>query len=227
MEALKESDGNFIVYIHPSKANKITQAIIRQISSLLFQYNQVFDGVLLGYDVIETENQVANILPGIHPFFGVRLRTKLLLFKPMPNMLLEGKVLKISPQSIHIVVLGFVSAVIAEEDIPENFKYRVKKHGKELFVSKSDKLHRIKAGTFVRFNVKSFDKEILHIAGSLISENTGNIRWLNKNSGELSHSNRKRKEEKWETVEEESSVPTFDAPTNSSTERRHKKSKNR
>ncbi|XP_047323943.1 uncharacterized protein LOC124927548 [Impatiens glandulifera] len=217
-EALKESDGNFMVYIHPSKANQISKAILRQFSSLLFQFNQTFDGVLLSYDVIETDNQVAKILPGIHPYFCVNLRTKLLLFHPKPNMLLEGKVLKLSQQSIHVVVLGFLSAVITEEDISKDFRYRIK-HDKEFFAKKSDKRHRIEVGTFVRFSVKSFDKEMLHISGSLASEETGNLCRLNTNSKEHSHSNRKTKKRK--ECEGQLEIPEKE----NDTDHRNKKSK--
>lgn len=37
----------------------------------------------------------------------------------------EGEVVKVGQQSIHIVVLGFSSAVIADEDIREDFKYKI------------------------------------------------------------------------------------------------------
>lgn len=37
----------------------------------------------------------------------------------------EGKIVKLAEQSIHIVVLGFSSATIIEEDIREEFSYKV------------------------------------------------------------------------------------------------------
>lgn len=47
----------------------------------------MFDGVVLAYDV-EVADKISRILPGIHPYFGVKLKAKLLLFSPKPNMLL-------------------------------------------------------------------------------------------------------------------------------------------
>lgn len=38
--------------------------------------------------------------------------------------LAEGEVVKITPQSIHAVVLGFSSAFIADEDIRDDFKHK-------------------------------------------------------------------------------------------------------
>lgn len=51
------------------------------------RYNDAFEGVVLAYSV-ETPDKRAKILSGIHPYFGVRLQAKLLLFSPKPGMLL-------------------------------------------------------------------------------------------------------------------------------------------
>jgi len=51
MEGLKVSDANLVVYVHPSKSNKVPQAVLRELSSLLFRFNESFDGVVLAYDV--------------------------------------------------------------------------------------------------------------------------------------------------------------------------------
>ncbi|KAF3676763.1 hypothetical protein FXO37_05164 [Capsicum annuum] len=124
MEALKECCANIVVYLHPSKAKKVEASVYRQLSSLLFKFNESLDGVVLTYEPKFSSN-LAKILPGIHPYFGVRFEAKLLLFHPKPDMLLEGEVVKVGQQSIHIIVLGFSSAVIADEDIREDFKYKI------------------------------------------------------------------------------------------------------
>ncbi|TXG66420.1 hypothetical protein EZV62_007695 [Acer yangbiense] len=188
MEGLKVSDANLVAYMHPSKNNNISQAILRELSSLLFKFSETLEGVVLAYDVNILDKN-ANILSGIHPYFGVRLKANLLLFSPKPNMLLEGKVVKLTQESIHVIVLGFSSAIIIDEDIREEFKYKAK-HGEELFASRSNKRHNIKVGTMIRFLVKSFDEEILHISGSLIPAHTGSIRWLDKNSEDVSLTDR-------------------------------------
>lgn len=200
MEGLKVSDANIVVYIHPSMSTKVSQAVLRELSSQLFKFSETFDGVVLAYDV-NTCTKLAKILPGVHPYFGVRLEAKLLLFHPKPDMLLEGKVVKVTPHSIHVIVLGFSSAVIAEEDIREEFKYKIR-HGEEVFASKSHKRHRIKVGTVLRFIVKSFDEEILHMSGSLLPAHTGSVLWLSKNTSQID-SPEKRKEIEGKLEEQE------------------------
>lgn len=180
MEGLKVSDANLVVFIHPSKANKVPQAILCELSSLLFKFNEKFEGVPLAYEV-NIQSEYAKILSGLHPYFGVRLKATLLLFSPKPDMLLEGKVVKLAQESVHVVVLGFSSAIIIEEDIRDEFKYKIR-HGEKVYKSKHHKRHAIKVGTMIRFLVKSLDEEILHISGSLIPVNTGSIRWLEKHS---------------------------------------------
>lgn len=119
----------------------------------------------MAYDVISLDKK-AKILPGVVPYFGLRLKANLLLFSPKPDMLLgsfsrifrsfiwfflywishcfyvfiicmpkilsklfffpcsEGKVLKLSQESIHIIILGFSSAIITADNIRGEFKYK-------------------------------------------------------------------------------------------------------
>lgn len=227
MEGLKVCDANLVVYLHPSKAKKVSQSILRELSALLFKFNETFDGIVLAYDV-NILSDLAKILPGIHPYFGVKLKAKLLLFNPKPNMLIEGKVVKLCQQSIHIVVLGFSSAIIIEEDIREDFTYKTK-HGKGVFASTSQKGHKIEVGTIIRFIVKRFEEEVLHISGSLLPAHTGSIRWLDKNLEDTSHANsltRKRRENVVKGEIQELNKVTVHAKTSSlDTEHRVKKSK--
>ncbi|QCE12439.1 probable DNA-directed RNA polymerase I subunit RPA43 [Vigna unguiculata] len=194
MEGLKVSKANLTVYIHPSKSNQVSQAVLRELSSLLFTFSEIVDGVVLAYDVNSLDT-CAKILPGVHPYFGVKLKVNFLLFSPKPNTLLEGKVVKLTQESIHVVVLGFSAAVIAEKDIREEFVWKMKK-GQEVYASRSNKRHVIKVGTMIRFSVKSFDEEILHVYGSLIPEHTGSIYWLDKNLEVVSHADRSEKKKR-------------------------------
>lgn len=192
MEALKVSEANLVVYLHPSKTKVVSESIKRELSSHLFKHNDTFDGVLLAYEVIDVPSRLAKILSGLDPYLAVRLKANLLLFTPKPDTFLEGKVVKIARELIHVVILGFSAAVITEEDIRDEFKFKIK-NGQEIYRSTSHKRHVIKVGTMIRFQVKSFDQEILHITGSLTPASTGSIQWLSKNSEEASRNSRKRK----------------------------------
>ncbi|KAB2040860.1 hypothetical protein ERO13_D02G097900v2 [Gossypium hirsutum] len=224
MEGLSVADANLVMYLHPSKSRNVSQSILRELGSLLFKFNETFDGVLLAYDVNILDKQ-AKILSGVHPYFGLRLKANLLLFSPKPDMLLEGKVVKLSQESIHVIVLGFSSAIITAENIRGEFKYRTK-DTEELFASKSHKRHVIKVGTMIRFLVKSFDEEILHIIGSLISAHTGSIRWLDRHleeDSEFDRSSMKSRDREWlgdKTVDEGATPMSYDNHIKMSKKRR-------
>lgn len=185
MDGLKVAEANLAVRVHPSKSKRIHDAVAYELSTMLFKFDETFDGVVLAYEP-NVRSIWAKILPGVHPYLEVKLKAKLLLFRPMQHMFLEGEVIKLSQQSIHVIVLGFASGIIAEEDICEDLKYK-NKHDQEFFVSRSHKKHKIKVGTFLRFSVKSFDEERLHISGSLVPAQTGCIRWLERHSEERLH----------------------------------------
>ncbi|XP_074320739.1 uncharacterized protein LOC141657406 isoform X1 [Silene latifolia] len=209
MEGLKYSEANLTVLIQPSKTGAVTDAIKQQLSSSLFKYNETFDGVLLAYDFVIKSN-LAKIL-SLYPFVGVSLKATLLLFDPKPDTYLEGKVVKLAQDAIHVVILGFSAAIITDENIRDEFKFKIK-HGREIFRSTSHKRHVIKLGTTIRFLVKSFDEETLHISGSLEQPTTGDIRWLSKNSGELFSAGRRssRKRSNVDGTKEELSSGTVD-----------------
>ncbi|XP_022936799.1 uncharacterized protein LOC111443277 [Cucurbita moschata] len=192
MEGLKVSDADLVIYLHPAKSNKVSQAILRELGAMLLKFDEKFEGVLLAYEA-KIIDKSAKILSGVHPYFAVTIKAKLLLFSPKPNMLLEGKVVKLKQESIHVIVLGFASAVITDEDIRSEFKH-ITRHGEEMLVSRANKHHVIKVGTMIRFLVKSFDEGILHISGSLVPSHTGSIHRLEKNSVEgLATNKSKRK----------------------------------
>ncbi|WCJ21078.1 DNA-directed RNA polymerase [Euphorbia peplus] len=180
MQGLNVTKADLVVYVHPCQSKNISQAILRELSTLLFKFNEIFDGVVLAYSV-NAPDKVARILSGVHPYFGVRLKAQLLLFSPKPDMQLEGKVVKVTRESIHAIILGFSSAIITDKEIRDEFRYK-SKHGEGLYVSRSDKHHAIKVGTVIRFVVKRLDEEVMLISGSLITAHTGSVSWAEKRS---------------------------------------------
>ncbi|WVZ90480.1 hypothetical protein U9M48_036779 [Paspalum notatum var. saurae] len=191
MEALREAVAKLTVYVHPSNAADVHRAVARQLSALLFSYEDRFDGVLLAHEArIESggpreEVRVkAKILNGLVPYFGVQVHANLLLFSPQPDMILEGKVEVLGNESIHAIVLGVFSVAIMSDDIDEKFKFKRRGDGGK-FVSRSDKQHVIRRGTMIRFSVKRVDTEMnCHITGSLIPPHTGSMLWLSVHDAE-------------------------------------------
>uniref|UniRef100_A0A7N0ZUE1 DNA-directed RNA polymerase subunit n=1 Tax=Kalanchoe fedtschenkoi TaxID=63787 RepID=A0A7N0ZUE1_KALFE len=176
MEGLKTAETEIVVHAHPSQSNKVHQALKQEMTSLLFKYNEALDGVVLAHSM-ELASPDAKIISGVVPYFGVRLAAKLLLFSPKKDMLLEGKVEKVSQNIINIVVLGLCSATVSADDIRGEFDFKTK-DGEETCYSTRHKSHKIRVGTILRFLVKSWDAETLIISGSMVPKHTGCIRWL-------------------------------------------------
>ncbi|XP_078179086.1 DNA-directed RNA polymerase [Carex rostrata] len=216
MEGLREANADLTVFVHPCLSADVSYAVRRQLSSLLFTYNELFDGVLLSHE-FSIQDRKAKILPGLMPFFGVKVKAKLLLFSPKPHMILEGKVVKVGRDSIHAVVLGFASAAILIEDIRDEFKIK-KISGVDAFafVSRLDKKHAIKVGSMIRFSVKSVDEELIHVTGSLLEPNTGCLRRLCKHwSDDASHDRSKKRHRDAKSKELDASGPHKLRRTNS------------
>ncbi|WVZ91363.1 hypothetical protein U9M48_037548 [Paspalum notatum var. saurae] len=103
MEALREAVAKLTVYVHPSNTADVHCAIARQLSALLFSYEDRFDGVLLAHEAkIEGGREdkakggsprkevrvKAKILNGLVPYFGVQVQANLPLYSPQPDMIL-------------------------------------------------------------------------------------------------------------------------------------------
>ncbi|KAL6211031.1 hypothetical protein ACLB2K_016259 [Fragaria x ananassa] len=206
MEGLRVSNSNLKVFLHPSKSGDVNGAIHQLLSSMIFKFDDTLDGALVAYK-FDISSKDAKILNGIHPYFAVSLRAKLLLFSPKPNMLVEGKVVKLTRGSISVIVLGFSCAFIKDEDIREEFKYK-NKHGKQVYISRYQKRHVIKVGTMIRLSVNSMDVDTLHIYGSLRPVDTGSIRFLDKNMGDdaLTDRSKRRRENEGESVMQQPST---------------------
>ncbi|XWS14481.1 hypothetical protein CRYUN_Cryun35bG0013300 [Craigia yunnanensis] len=170
-------------------------------------FNETFDGVLLAYDV-NIPDKEAKMISGVHPYFGLRLKANLLLFSPKSDMVLEGKVVKLSQESIHVIILGFLSAIITAENIRGEFKYKTVKRRRGTICQQISQVAFHKGWNQIRFLVKSFDEQILHIIGSLMPVHTGNIHWLDRNLEEISEFDRsatKSRDREWQddkTVDE-------------------------
>ncbi|KQJ96037.1 DNA-directed RNA polymerase I subunit rpa43 [Brachypodium distachyon] len=227
MEALRQVGAKLTVYVHPSNAADVRRAVARQLSTLLFSYEDRFDGVLLAHDIFFESNK-GKIMDGLVPYFGVPVHANMLLFSPQPNMMLEGKVEMLGKESIHVVVLGVFSAAIMADDIPQSFRFKRRGHGGK-FISQLDNQHVIKKGSMIRFSVKGVDTEMnCHINGSLMPPHTGSMVWLSVHdaeyASEINSGKRKSKGIKIEqNVQDDTTVNNEDSVVNS--ERPHKSRK--
>ncbi|KAF9686743.1 hypothetical protein SADUNF_Sadunf02G0021100 [Salix dunnii] len=131
MEGMIKSVANLIVYMHPLQTKNVDKAILRELSSLLFKYSQAFDGLVLAYSV-ETQDKCARILSGCEVFVHL-----LNAYFTEPNI--EGKVVKLTRESIHCIVLGFSSAIVTDENIRNELKNMLRGICKQISQATCDK----------------------------------------------------------------------------------------
>ncbi|ERN09163.1 hypothetical protein AMTR_s00014p00228980, partial [Amborella trichopoda] len=88
MEGLKVSKVDLTTYLPPSSSSNAQKGLLHQLSFILLRFNEKFDGVVLAYHDLKIKDKMAMVLSGLSPYFGVKLKAKLLLFSPKPGMLL-------------------------------------------------------------------------------------------------------------------------------------------
>ncbi|KAM0869710.1 hypothetical protein ACQ4PT_040527 [Festuca glaucescens] len=229
MEAIRHAEAKLTVYVHPSNADDVRRAVARQLNTLLFSYEDRFDGVLLAHE-FQVEGRKAKLMDGLVPYFGVPVHASMLLFSPQPGMILEGKVEMLGKESIHAIVLGVFSAAIMSDDIADRFRFKRKRDGGK-FISKSDRGHEIKRGSMIRFSVKRVDTEMnCHITGSLVPPHTGSMLWLSvhdaKYASEINNSKRKSRDvdiKIEQSVHDHTTVNNEDTVTDSERPRKSRK----
>ncbi|GKU90073.1 hypothetical protein SLEP1_g4118 [Rubroshorea leprosula] len=68
-EGLNVAEANLTVCIHPLKCNRISEGILRELSTLLFMFNEFSDGVLLAYGVNVLDKNEKNSFRGSSLFW--------------------------------------------------------------------------------------------------------------------------------------------------------------
>ncbi|CAL5093287.1 unnamed protein product [Urochloa decumbens] len=190
MEALREVEAELTVYVHPSNAADVPRAVSRQLSGLLFSYEERFDGVLLAHEaqlvdkdnkenatkekdkkeakIVEETEAKSNKKPQI-------LKAKILNgLVPFFGVCVHANLLLFSPQPGMLLegkveMLGkesihaVVLGVFSVAIMSDDIheKFRFKRKSHGgRFLSRSDREHFIKRGTMIRFSVKSVDTEM-------------------------------------------------------------------
>lgn len=116
--------------------------MLREICVSFCRFNETFDGVVLAYEPREPSN-LAKILPGIHPYLGVKLKAKLLLFHPKPNMLIGSLLLMLCSAllSAQVHVIVFLRKFELIKSIVRSFSCEVRIENSSFNLYSADALH--------------------------------------------------------------------------------------
>ncbi|CAL4891898.1 unnamed protein product [Urochloa decumbens] len=190
MEALREVEAELTVYVHPSNAADVPRAVSRQLSGLLFSYEERFDGVLLAHEaqLVDEDNKENATKEKDKKEAKIEEETeakskkkpKILKAKilnglvPFFGVRVHANLLLFSPQPGMLLegkveMLGkesihaVVLGVFSVAIMSDDIheKFRFKRKSHGgRFLSRSDREHFIKRGTMIRFSVKSVDTEM-------------------------------------------------------------------
>eukprot|EP00271_Cylindrocystis_brebissonii_P013696 TRINITY_DN3383_c0_g3_i1.p1 TRINITY_DN3383_c0_g3~~TRINITY_DN3383_c0_g3_i1.p1 ORF type:complete len:330 (+),score=76.27 TRINITY_DN3383_c0_g3_i1:85-1074(+) len=169
--------------IHPSRANLVELGVHEELNALILKYNEDFEGVLLAYSDLVLQQPHAKILDGLSPYFRVQLSASLLLFTPHVGDLLEGEVHSCGPDYVSLLVLGVFNASVKGKELLDRFASKDELAIHPSYSSRSERKHRMRMGSRVRFRVIGVRVEVddnLVIDGTLTPSNTGTLDWLTK-----------------------------------------------
>ncbi|KAL4198913.1 hypothetical protein AMTRI_Chr03g142400 [Amborella trichopoda] len=122
MEGLKVSKVDLTTYLPPSSSSNAQKGLLHQLSFILLRFNEKFDGVVLAYHDLKIKDKMAMVLSGLSPYFGVKLKAKLLLFSPKPGMLLDGEPIWVSTDHRdHVIRTGTVLRFLVESVMEDIF----------------------------------------------------------------------------------------------------------
>ena len=100
-------DVNLKVVILPSQCAAPMEAVEIQLNNMLFRYNDELDGVPIMFDEMRSINgkEYGRIIDD-HPWIHIEVNTKILVFRPVPGLQLEGVVQKVKtmPRSVFSLV---------------------------------------------------------------------------------------------------------------------------
>lgn len=105
------NDVIILVHIPPIYSNNISQGIDRYFYQILLRYDFNWNGVPLCYSDVSILSTRANIIND-NPFLHIKVKAKILLFRPNIGQSIEGIINRISSTHVGLIVYGLFNASI-------------------------------------------------------------------------------------------------------------------
>lgn len=112
------------VAISPEHLHKPFEAIAKQLNTLLFRYNDDFQGIPISYSKCKlpktkSYGRVIGEMPWIH----YDVDTKLLIFKPIIGSIIKGKICKATETHLSLLVHGMFNASISGDNVAAKYSF--------------------------------------------------------------------------------------------------------
>lgn len=108
------------VSLSPCHIGEPRVGIEQEMTSLLMQYSERVQGVILAFHKVELENPAGHIINEM-PYIHCKVRADALVFQPRVGMRLQGTVNKIGSNHIGMLFAGVFNGSVAAAEIPKGF----------------------------------------------------------------------------------------------------------
>jgi hypothetical protein len=112
------------VAMEPIDSLHPTNAVKKQLSNILFKFNDVLEGIPLSFTELKFPpgKEYGRIL-GSEPWIHVDVITKVSIFKPIVGVKVRGKIVAVSDNHVSILVFAMFNASISGAEMKKGYKY--------------------------------------------------------------------------------------------------------
>ncbi|UKJ90599.2 hypothetical protein MACJ_001533 [Theileria orientalis] len=108
-----------VVQLHPSFLGNVNHGIYSYLSNFLMHYNEDFGGVWISCGSVKLLDYLGFLTSGdFQSIVSLRVSLRVLAFVPKLDIII-GKISRIRPQSISVLVYGIFNVAVKPEDLPK------------------------------------------------------------------------------------------------------------
>eukprot|EP00656_Telonema_subtile_P032075 TRINITY_DN3514_c0_g1_i2.p1 TRINITY_DN3514_c0_g1~~TRINITY_DN3514_c0_g1_i2.p1 ORF type:complete len:230 (-),score=84.51 TRINITY_DN3514_c0_g1_i2:318-1007(-) len=171
--AFKEVTSTFYIHLSPACLPDPTDAITRELGTLVLTYHENLGGVVLALRNLRVSSAPTRVLFD-SPYLHLHVTADVLLFAPQIGMQLSGKVNFVGATHIGLLLQGVVNVSVMAEKIPELMEFDEDEEGEGFWFEEGKEDDRVVMDSVLSFfvtkvNVRNGD---ISLQGSLLPEDS-------------------------------------------------------
>jgi hypothetical protein len=99
----------------------VTAGVDEQLNALLLTYVPLFEGVVISYRRVHIHGEPLGCVNGLYPYINFKVSADFIVFAPEIGSQLVGKIKKVGPDLINVLVHGLFTVVLDKTGIPEQY----------------------------------------------------------------------------------------------------------
>jgi len=101
----------------------VTAGVDEYLNTLLLTYMTQFEGVVISYRRVHINGEPLGCINGLYPCINFKVSAEFVVFAPKIHSQLVGKITKVGPDLVNLLVHGLFTVILDKSGIPEAYSF--------------------------------------------------------------------------------------------------------